>query len=270
MPRLPRFFIDPSQVAGSRITIIGDDLRHVRTVLRKQPGDRLTLLDGQGVEYTVRIVALERDGIVTEIEGRVARRTAGPCITLGQGIAKSDKMDWIVQKATELGVSVLVPLVTERTIVKVRDEEKRVSRWQKISREAAMQSSRPDIPRVEPIQKFSAFLQRLSNPPSPPFAKGGDSICPPLKKGEQGGFSSYPTLLLLPWEEGTEPLRNVLKSNAGAKETIVLIGPEGGFSQSEAESAKGKGFHLVSLGPNILRTETAAIAVLSMLLYEYA
>lgn len=244
MSRPPRFFIDPSQVAGSRITITGDDLRHVRTVLRKQPGDALTLLDGQGVEYTVRIVALERDRIVTEIEGRAERRISGPHITLGQGIAKSDKMDWIVQKATELGVASIVPVITERTIVKVRDEEKRVVRWQKICREAAMQSSRPDIPNVGTIQLFHDFLGTLSPDPL--------------------------TLSLLPWEEGTTPIKDVLRAHPAVQNIIILIGPEGGFSQSEAESAKGKGFHLVSLGPNILRTETAAIAVLSMLLYEYA
>jgi 16S rRNA (uracil1498-N3)-methyltransferase len=152
-------------------------------------------------------------------------------------------MDWIVQKSTELGVATIIPLVTERTIVKIRDEEKRVSRWQKIAREAAMQSNRPDIPQIGHIQSFSDFLQTLSPGPR--------------------------TLLLLPWEEGTEPMKNVLRQIPGITNVIVLIGPEGGFSVQEAEAAKERGFHLVSLGPNILRTETAAVAVLSMIVYEF-
>jgi 16S rRNA (uracil1498-N3)-methyltransferase len=133
--------------------------------------------------------------------------------------------------------------VTERTIVKVKDGEKRILRWRKIAREAAMQSNRPDVPKVESIRRFDDFLRTLDPGPGP--------------------------LLLLPWEEGTEPIRNVLRKTSGVMNITVLIGPEGGFSAAEAELAKGRGFHLVSLGPNILRTETAAIAVLGMIGYEY-
>jgi len=242
MSKPPRFFITPEQVREPYITITGDDLRHIRTVLRKQPGDLLTLLDGQGREYIVRIAAMERSEIDTEIVEQRTRELPTVRVALGQGLPKSDKMDFIVQKATELGVSSLVPLMTERTIMKVKDEEKRVTRWQKIAREAAMQSGRPDIPKVETIRSFSDFIRTLAPGPQ--------------------------TLLLFPWEEGTVPIKQVLRQTPDALNIIVLIGPEGGFSQAEAEAAKEKGFHLVSLGPNILRTETAAVAVLSMILYE--
>lgn len=243
MSKPPRFFIAPSQVQDRQITLSGDDLRHIRTVLRKEPGDLLTLLDGQGMEYTVKIIALERAEIVTEIVNEANRVSTGPRITLVQGLPKSDKMDFIVQKATELGVSSIVPLVTERTIVKVKDEEKRIGRWRKIAKEAAMQSNRPDVPQVGLIQSFRDFIMSLAPGPL--------------------------TLLLFPWEEGTEPIKNALRQNSDAKNIIILIGPEGGFSRAEAETAKEKGFHLVSLGPNIFRTETAAVAVLSMIGYEY-
>jgi 16S rRNA (uracil1498-N3)-methyltransferase len=270
MSKPPRFFITPDQVHGPQIVVSGDDLRHIRMVLRKQPGDMLSLLDGQGREYTARIVLIERSAIVTEIVSESRREIRHPLVTLGQGLPKSDKLDWIVQKATELGASSIVPLITERTIVKVKDEGKRVGRWQKIAREAAMQSNRPDIPCVEGIQKFSGFLQSLSYPPMPPFAKGGKNIIsPPLEKGDRGGFSQSDTLLLLPWEEGTKPIKAVLRAHQNPKNIIVLIGPEGGFTAVEAGMAKEKGFHAVSLGPNILRTETAAMAVLSIILYEY-
>jgi 16S rRNA (uracil1498-N3)-methyltransferase len=243
MPRPPRFFISPDQAHGSEITVSGEDLRHIRTVLRKQPGDLLILLDGQGMEYEVKITGMERAEIRTEILRQSKREILHPMITLGQGLAKSDKMDWIVQKATELGVSGIVPLVTERTVVKVKDGGRRVERWQKIAREAAMQSNRPDIPTVLSPVSFGDFIR--TQDPSPG------------------------TLLLLPWEEGTVPLKDVLRGKGSFQSITVLIGPEGGLSPTEAQTAKDKGFHLVSLGPNILRTETAAVAALSMIAYEH-
>lgn len=242
MSKLPRFFIDPSQVAGDTITITGDDLRHIRAVLRKKPGDMLTLLDGQGGEYAVSITELRKDEIGTAIIERTQRELTGPRIVLGQGLPKADKMDLIVQKATELGASSIVPLITERTIVKVKDVERRVTRWQKIAREAAMQSHRLDIPAIRPLLSLEAFLQTLTPGPA--------------------------TLYLIPWEEGTQPIKEVLKAYPAAEMIVVLIGPEGGFSLNEAKMAQDNGFHAVSLGPTILRTETAALAALSMIGYE--
>jgi 16S rRNA (uracil1498-N3)-methyltransferase len=243
MPGSPRFFISPDQVSGPRITITGEDVRHIVTVLRMKIGEELLLCDGAGVEYAVKIARIDRSEIETEITAERKREINTLRITLGQGLPKSDKMDLIVQKATELGAATIVPLATERTIVKIKDEEKRVQRWRKIAREAAMQSHRPDIPEVESIRRFDDFLRTLDPDPR--------------------------TLLLFPWEEGTEPIKNILRKNPGVTGITVLIGPEGGFSAAEAEVAKGRGFHLVSLGPNILRTETAAIAALGMLGYEY-
>jgi 16S rRNA (uracil1498-N3)-methyltransferase len=242
MPRLPRFFISPDQVSGPLITISGEDVRHIGAVLRMKTGDELLLCDGKGTEYAAKITVIDRREIKAEITSTSQREIRRPFVTLGQGLPKSDKMDWIVQKATELGVAEIVPLVTERTIVKVKDEEKRISRWQKICREAAMQCSRPDIPAVGHIVSFHDFIHTPAPGPS--------------------------TLLLLPWEEGTTPIKDVLKRNPDVENIVVLIGPEGGFSSSEASLAQENGYHLVSLGPNILRTETAAIAVLSMILYE--
>jgi 16S rRNA (uracil1498-N3)-methyltransferase len=244
MSRFPRFFISPDQVTGTQITVAGEDVRHIGTVLRMRIGDELLLCDGQGTDYKTRILELGKMIIRTEITSRAKRELTVPRIILGQGIPKFDKMDWIVQKATELGIAAIAPLVTERTIVKLKDEEKRVSRWQKICREAAMQSNRPDIPMVEMISTFSDFLRTPDPGPG--------------------------TLKLLPWEEGTEPIKNVLKAHPAAKQIIVLIGPEGGFSAAEAEMAASKSFHPVSLGPNILRTETAALAALSIVNYELA
>ncbi|MGE5173664.1 MAG: 16S rRNA (uracil(1498)-N(3))-methyltransferase [Betaproteobacteria bacterium] len=243
MPRPPRFFISHDQVFTTHILVSGEDVPHIATVLRMKIGDEILLCDGQGAEYLARISSLNKKEVKAEVVSQSKRDVSSPRIILGQGLPKSDKMDFIVQKATELGVADIVPLITERTIVKVKDEEKRIIRWQKIAREAAMQSNRLDIPRVERMQTITNFVRTLEAGPR--------------------------TLLVLPWEEGTEPIKNVLRQNPDVKNIVVLIGPEGGFSSAEAAMAKEEGFHLVSLGPNILRTETAAIAVLSMIGYEF-
>lgn len=232
----------------------GEDVRHIAAVLRMKTGDELLLCDGAGAEYAVKITRIDRAEITTEILSRSTQVLWKPRIILGQGIPKSDKMDLIVQKATELGASAIVPLMTERTIVKVRDGEKRIERWRKIAREAAMQSNRPDIPRIEPIRSFQDFIR--SPHPRPV------SVAPEVP------VPGSHTLRLIPWEEGTEPIKNILRKSPDAREVIVLVGPEGGFSRAEADAAREQGFHAVSLGQTILRTETAAIAALSMIGYE--
>ena len=243
MPRLPRFFISLDHISGTNIRIADEDIRHVVNVLRMKAGNELLLCDGQGTEYRTRITVLNKKEVKTEIVTQTKSELHHPRVTLGQGMPKSDKMDFIVQKATELGAAAVVPLMTERTIVKVKDEERRLARWRKIAREAAMQSNRPDIPLIGPFASFPDFIA-TQNPDSQ-------------------------TLSLLPWEEGTERIKNVLRQNPGVGDIMVLIGPEGGFSIGEAEAAKNRGFHAVSLGPTILRTETAALAVLSMIGYEF-
>ncbi len=243
MPRPPRFFISRDQITSDRAVVSGEDVRHIVTVLRMKTGDELLLCDGEGTEYLARISGVNKREVEAEVVSRSKHEAGSPRITLGQGLPKSDKMDFIVQKATELGVSAVAPLATERTIVKIKDEAKRTTRWQKIAREAAMQSGRADIPAIRPIQSFRDFL--ITHDPGPL------------------------TLSLLPWEEGTTPIKDVLRASRDVKNVVVLIGPEGGFSQDEAALAQSKGFHLVSLGRNILRTETAALAVLSMIGYEY-
>jgi 16S rRNA (uracil1498-N3)-methyltransferase len=243
MPRLPRFFISPDQISGPDIRIADEDVRHIVNVLRMKAGDEMCLSDGRGNEYKVRITALNRTEVKSKILTLTKREPRLPRITLAQGLPKSDKMDFIVQKATELGVAAVVPLMTERTIVKVKDENKRLARWRKIAREAAMQSNRPDIPFIKHVVSFSDFIA----------VQSADSRA----------------LFLLLWEEGIEPIKKVLRQNYGVEEVIVLIGPEGGFSVGEAEAAKSRGFYAVSLGPTILRTETVAIAILSMIGYEF-
>ncbi len=241
MPRPPRFFVSPDRVTGSRISLADEDARHVAMVLRMQRGDMLTVCDGTGKEYSARIAEVTRSAIAAEIESQRFHTPSSPRVLLGQGLPKSDKMDWVVQKATELGVAEIVPLLTERTVARPHAGVKRLDRWQKIAREAAMQSSRCDIPQVREPQHLTGFFESCTAGPA--------------------------TLLLMPWEEETMPLKEVLREPRGVQEITILIGPEGGFSRTEAEAARRQGFRLVSLGPNILRAETAAVATLSMVQY---
>ncbi len=243
MPRLPRFFISPDQINGLDIRIADEDVRHIVNVLRMKAGDELYLCDGQGTDYKVRITTLNKTEVKSKILTQTKHELRLPRVTLAQGLPKSDKMDFIVQKATELGVAAVAPLMTERTIVKVKDEDKRLARWRKIAREAAMQSNRPDIPLIKNVASFRDFIAAQA--------------------------PSSRALFLLPWEEGIEPIKKVLRQNYGVEEIIVLIGPEGGFSRGEAEAAKSRNFYVVSLGPTILRAETAAVAALSMIGYEF-
>jgi len=242
MSRFRRFFITTDQIHGSQIVIYGEDVRHIATVLRMKRGDSLVLCDGYGLEYEVKIIQVDREEIMTEIISKAQREPIGPNVMLGLGLPKADKMELIIQKATELGVASIVPLVTERTIVKLRDEQKRIARWQRICREAAMQSNRCSIPQIESILSLRDFLATNK----------------PLE------------LALLAWEEGTQPIKAVLQKHRQAKKIIAIIGPEGGFSLAEAEMARTNGYNLVRLGANILRTETAALTVLSMIIYEYS
>ena len=163
MPRPPRFFISPEQVTGQSITISGEDVHHIVKVLRMKTGDELLLCDGKGAEYSAKIARVNKSDITAEVKARSQREIRYPLVTLGQGLPKSDKMDWIVQKATELGVANIIPLVTERTIVKIKDEEKRVSRWQKIAGKQPCRATDRISRRLSTIRS----VQRLSPNPEP-------------------------------------------------------------------------------------------------------
>ncbi|MFA5072946.1 MAG: 16S rRNA (uracil(1498)-N(3))-methyltransferase [Nitrospirota bacterium] len=243
MHRLPRFFITPDQVQDRGITIVGDDVHHIRSVLRMQLGDMLTLSNGQGIEYVARITDITKQKIKAEIVSESEGRILLPQVILGQGLPKSDTMDLIVQKATELGVEQIVPLITERTVVKIGQEQKRISRWQKISLNAAKQSDRSTIPHITDIQSFTGFLNSLESRPD--------------------------TLFLIPDEHATGSLKQILREQKEIQKVTIVIGPEGGFSEKELQAARSKNFHPISLGSTILRTETAALAALSIIRYEF-
>lgn len=244
---MSRFFVSKNDIdaANGKITITGDDVKHIKNVLRMSPGESVVVCDGEGTDYTARLVSVEKDIVLAAVEEAV-KNIAEPdvFITLYQGIPKSDKMDFIIQKSVELGVSRIVPVITERTVVRFdnqKDMENKRVRWQRICMEAAKQCNRGRIPEVAlPVRIQEAV--KLA-------AAAGAGIIPYEKETAKG-------------------IKDFLKDNNNADSISVFIGPEGGFSEKEAEYASGSGVQPVTLGPRILRTETAGVAVISIIMYE--
>lgn len=240
---MARFFVSPSQIKDEYIIIEGDDVKHISKVLRLKIGDKITISDGQGTDYECIIKNMEKIITVEIISKDNSTTEAQSKITLFQSLTKSDKMAYIIQKAVELGVYKIVPVSTERTIVKIENEKKehsKIIRWNKISEAAAKQSQRGIIPKVEPII----------------------SLVDAFKKAQEMDlkFIAYEN-------EKNNSLKSYL-TNCASKSIAVFIGPEGGFGENEISLAKEHDIIPVTLGRRILRTETAGLVVLSIMMYE--
>jgi 16S rRNA (uracil1498-N3)-methyltransferase len=234
-----RIFLPPEQLSSKQITITGEQARYLTLVLRAKPGETLTIFDGLGFKYSCKIIQCHKKEVIVErIKKERYSAESSISITLAQGIAKGDKMDLIIQKSTELGVKKIIPLITERAQVR---RTQKLDRWRKIALSASRQSGRDRIPEIEGPVDFREFLSRQF---------------PLLEKGEKGGF----------FNSGN--LKGVLSAFKNTQQLTLLIGPEGGFSKEEVNAAAENGFIEASLGPRILRTETAPITALSIIKYE--
>jgi 16S rRNA (uracil1498-N3)-methyltransferase len=251
---MPHFFVSPEDIKGNEVLITGAEARHIITVLRKRKGDKIDIFDGYGNEFRVRILEIDRPTGLPRVKGEIInqkiRKTEPKLrITLFQSIPKGNRLEFIIQKSTEVGISEIVPITTERTIVRLdyKKIKQRTLRWQKIAQEAAKQSRRSAIPKVGPVLDFSQALKEFS-----------------ARKFPMG---------IIAWEmEDKNRLRDVLTSSVGGGISelplAIFIGPEGGFTPEEVEEAKKKGVVPVSLGSRILRTETAGLVVAIAALYE--
>ncbi len=236
-----RFFVD-GDLTGT-VSITGPDARHIGRVLRFGPGAEIAVAGKDGRIGRAVITAVEAATVQAEVRELLAADREPPvAVTLAQGLPKGDKLEYIIQKAVELGAAAVVPLACENCTVRY-DEAKRGSRqarWQKIAAEAAKQCGRGVVPVVAPVASLSTAL---------------------------AGAGEETAVIMLYEGAGGEPLRDIL---AGCEETsyLLLIGPEGGFSPAEAELCRASGARVATLGPRILRTETAALAALAIVLYE--
>lgn len=239
-----RFFIEPEHISGNIATLQGDKARQISRVLRLREGDEIRMLDGAGREHCARIVSLSRDEVKAEIHAcERCDGEPGVAVTLAVCLPKSDKLELIVQKCTELGISEYVVVDSARTVARPGSASiaGKLERWRRIAREAAEQSERGIAPGIRGVLPFC----------------------------EVAATASEFDLAIVAWEEESETtLREVLRTNVGAKSVLLIIGPEGGLTEEEVDMAKDAGAVSVSLGRRVLRAETAAIATSAIVMYE--
>jgi len=255
------FHIPLCQISDDRVQISGRELHHLANVLRLREGDEITVLDGVGGVYEVVIVSCGSDVAIGEIRARQQVQQSQVEVTLLVGLPKADKMDMIVQKATELGVHRIVPMICQHSVPRLSSERarRRVARWQQIAVEASKQSHRPFFPSVSHFLCFDEALEEYRSDLRLIFTVGVRRAVP--KFDDAGRMPALPII-------APRRLKEVLEQNIRAKKVDILIGPEGGFAEDEVSRALATGAEPVSLGSNILRTETAAIAALTIVLHE--
>ena len=242
---MAKFFVNPENVKENEIFITGSDVKHIKNVLRLSEGKEITINDGQGHDYQCIIKQIDRDVISTEIVERKESNSEPPVETvLFQSLIKGEKMEFVIQKSIEIGVTTIIPLITDRCVVKLETQKKQQSkleRWQKIAESAAKQSKRGIIPQVlAPLTYKEAIAYACEN----------------LEKS------------CIPFEnEHSHHLKGFLKGEI-SKSIGIFIGPEGGFTDEEVEYAMQHNVSPVTLGKRILRSETAGLVTLANIMYE--
>ena len=239
------FFVTPDQVRDNEIQINGTDVNHIKNVLRMKHGETLEISDGNNKKYICQIESMSAEEITLSILETLENNTELPSkLYLFQGLPKSDKMELIIQKAVELGVYEIIPVATKRSVVKLDDKKaaKKVERWNSIAEGGAKQSGRAIIPKVKEVLSYREAIS---------YAKQLD-------------------VLLIPYElaEGMEETKNIIDAIKAGQSIGIFIGPEGGFEKEEVDFAVAEGAKAVTLGKRILRTETAGLTMLSILMYH--
>lgn len=241
-----RFFTEPQNIKGNIATIC-EDATHITKVLRMKSGEQILVFDGTGYEYICELLSVDTDKCEAKIlSSKFSEQEPETRVIIYQGIPKSGKMESIIQKSVELGVHSIVPVAMDRCVSKLeagKKQDDKISRWNKVAVEAAKQCGRGILPTVEAPMNFAEAIDKMSKA----------------------------QLSIMPYEilAGSEAsnLKTVLSENS-ATEISVIIGPEGGFSENEADLAEKSGIKLVGLGPRILRTETVSSAILAIIMYQ--
>lgn len=243
---MPRFFVtDRNLITKNDIIIEGNDVKHIKNVLRLKVGDKIQVCDGEKTDYEVEIFDYKDSCVITRIISRLdCINEPKHDITIFQGIPKSDKMDFIVKKSVELGVNSIVPVITDRTIKKFekqKDKEKKLERWSRIAYEAAKQSKRGIVPEIlMPVSYVNAIEMS----------------------------KKFDSKMIFYENEEKSNLKKFINYNRNCTSMAFFVGPEGGFTSEEVAMAKSKEIRSISLGRRILRTETVCMAVLSIIMYE--
>lgn len=249
---MPKFFVKEEQINNEEIKIQGTDVNHIKNVLREKVGSELIICNEKtGQDYLCEIKEIKEENIICNIKEKLLNNVESNIkVTIMQGLPKADKMELIIQKSVELGVNNIIPIEMKRCVVKLKDKDKikKIERWQKISVVAAKQSGRNIIPEINQVENLK-------------------NICET--------FENYDIVLLAYENEKENTIKNELKQlkekNQNKNEDVkiaILIGPEGGIAEEEVEIARKKGAKIITLGKRILRTETVALNVLSIIMYE--
>jgi len=241
---MPRFYVPQPRIEKGMLKIEGDEVRHIRKVLRLKRGDEIVVFNGSGKEYGGTIVEEGPSSVVITIRNIFSSETESQLeITLAQSLLKGDKMDYLIQKATELGVKEIIPFFSSRSVPLLEKSRrlKRYHRWERIAVEASKQCGRGVVLKIEPLQDYSEIL-RTASPDS---------------------------LRLILWEREGVRLKEALERSEKKTKIFFIIGPEGGLSEEEIDQAKRNGFTPVNLGRRILRSETVSLCLVSILQYEW-
>ena len=241
---MARFYVPQPRIEKGMLRIEGDEVRHIRKVLRLKAGDEIVVFDGSAKEYVGTIIEEGSASVVIVVQNVFSSESESPLeIALAQSLLKGEKMDYLIQKATELGVNRIIPFFSSRTIPLLEESRrlKRYHRWKRIAVEASKQCGRGVVPKIEPLQDYFEMVQT----------------------------ATQDSLRLILWEKEGARLKDVLTGSKEKKKIFFVIGPEGGFTQEEVEHARREGFIPVKLGRRILRSETSSLCLLSILQYEY-
>ncbi len=238
-----RFFCSKTEIRNEETFLSGSEWRHCQTVLRLQTGERLTLFDGEGNEYLAEITSTQSKKAQLRILNKTNTPPPPHSITLVQALPKNKAMDFIIQKATELGVREIIPVQSERSTVRLdsRQADEKIDRWREITIEAAKQCGLNWLPVIRPLHSISQAI---------------------------GLKSSHPLGLIGSLQPDAQPLWNYLRQIPEDSKIILMIGPEGDFTPAELASARSAGFLPLSLGPLILRCDTASVCAITMVSYE--
>ncbi|USG63877.1 16S rRNA (uracil(1498)-N(3))-methyltransferase [Brevibacillus ruminantium] len=242
---MQRYFVEPHLFSEQEVRITGDDVHHIVNVMRAKSGEEIIVSDGAGRSARARLESLSAKEVVAAVTEFLEEKRELPIhITIGQGLPKGEKMEWILQKGTEMGAFAFFPFSSERTIVKLdaKKEAKKLERWRKIVKEAAEQSHRSVLPELLAPVSFRQILEASTR---------------------------YTRAVIAYEKEGTQTLHQVFPALSPGDSLLVLIGPEGGFTPEEVSAAEAAGIASVALGPRILRTETACQYVLAAASFQF-
>ena len=242
---ITNFYVNPENVGKDTLKIIGEEAKHILLVLRYGCGGVIEVVDGCGTRYKVRIEEISRDFLQGRILSRTHKENEPNChLTLAQAVCRKERMDFLIEKATEIGVSSIIPILTERNLIKVSGvsrEKKRIDRWRRLAIASMKQALRTVLPEIQDIIQFEQLLSKIKR---------------------------FDLCLIASLTKDSKSIKECKPLKGGLKNVLLIVGPEAGFTEEELSKAKAKGAIPLSLGARRLRTETAGVVFSSLVLHQ--